>query len=309
MKNCYKILIGCFVVCLLLVVADFAVGTWCEMLYHKSKYGIYHRQLYCLNKSNDDILIMGSSRAAHHYIPQIFEDSLGMNCYNAGSDGQCIYYHYALLASMLERGAKPRLVLYEVMNLDAEVSSIGSFTLDAALDRLAPHYGEYRAIDELFNQKKCWMENLKLKSKTYRYNSKLVQIIKCNYIPSPEYKGYEALIGKMDIKSFTKDLEKESNTIKHKSADIDGSKLEYVKKFIMLCKENDIRLVFMYSPYYNSDLSYGTKLIKKIAESEGIPFYDFVTNSIFNTPEYFKDVMHLNDEGAREYSKYIIQYL
>ena len=251
---------------------------------------------------------MGSSRAAHHYVPQIFEDSLGLNCYNAGSDGQCIYYHYALLASMLERGAKPKLVLYEVMNLDAEVSKLESFTLDAALDRLAPHYGEFRAIDELF-QKKNWKEKLKLNSKTYRYNSKLVQIIKCNYIPSPEDKGYEALIGKMDINSFSKDIEKECNTNKNKSADIDEDKVEYIKKFILLCKENDIRLVFMYSPYYNSNLLYGAKLIKEIAESEDIPFYDFVTNSIFNKPEYFKDVMHLNDEGAREYSKFIIQYL
>ena len=170
MKNLYKIFIGGFVACLLLVVADWAVGSWSEKMYHKSKYGIYHRQLYCLEQSNDETLIMGSSRAAHHYVPQIFEDSLGMSCYNAGSDGQCIYYHYTLLASMLERGARPKAIIYEVMDLDAVVSKSETFTLDAAIERLTAHYGEFSVINDLFKHKD-WKEKIKLMSHTFKYNS------------------------------------------------------------------------------------------------------------------------------------------
>ena len=82
------------------------------------------------------------------------------------------------------------MVIYEVMNLDAEVSSGATFSLDAALDRLAPHYGEFKAVDSLFALN-GWKEKMKMLSKTYRYNSKLVQTIKCNYLPEKEDRGYE----------------------------------------------------------------------------------------------------------------------
>ena len=50
-----------------------------------------------INQPYDLAVLWG--RAAHYYVPQIFEDSLGLSCYNAGSDGMCIYYHYGILAS------------------------------------------------------------------------------------------------------------------------------------------------------------------------------------------------------------------
>lgn len=305
MKNVYKVFIGGFAACILLVVADWGLGSWSEKMYHKSKYGIYHRQLYCLEQSNDEILIMGSSRAAHHYVPQIIEDSLGMSCYNAGSDGQCIYYHYTLLASMLERGAKPKMVIYEVMNLDAEMSSGATFSLDAAMERLAPHYGEFQAIDSLFALN-GWKEEVKLFSKTYRYNSKLVQTIKCNYLPEKEDRGYEALTGKMNVELYEKDAVTRTSSPK-KSVKIEERKLEYMEKFISLCKTTGIELVLCYSPYYHNMPSEGISKIQDMAEKYNVPFYEFVTDKEFDNPELFNDAMHLNDDGARRYTGKLIR--
>lgn len=64
-------------------------------------------------KDKHEILIMGSSRAHHHYVPSIFEDSLGYDCYNAGYDGNGVILAYPLLENMLNR-YKPRLVIFEV---------------------------------------------------------------------------------------------------------------------------------------------------------------------------------------------------
>lgn len=99
MKDITKIIVRVISFCALLFIIDWVVGTWSERIYYKSKYGIFHRQIYCLTESQDELMILGSSRAAHHYVPQIFEDSLGLSSYNAGSDGMCIYYHYGILAS------------------------------------------------------------------------------------------------------------------------------------------------------------------------------------------------------------------
>ena len=305
MKNVYKVFIGCFAACILLVVADWGLGSWSEKMYHKSKYGIYHRQLYCLESSNDEILIMGSSRAAHHYVPQIIEDSLGMSCYNAGSDGQCIYYHYTLLASMLERGAKPKIVIYEVLNLDINKSQGATFTIDAALDRLAPHYGEYRAVNDLFEQKD-WKEKIKLCSKTYRYNSKLVQTIKCNYMPETEDRGYEELNGKLNYALATNDKAKIAKSNENKLEEL---KLKYITMFFELCIQHDIKLVMMYSPYYKESSDNAIIQIKDIAVANGVPFFDYCSNQKFQVPELFYDVMHLNDNGARLYTNEIVKYL
>lgn len=304
MKDIYKIVLGSIVAFILVVCLDILVGTWSERMYYRSKFGIYHRQIYCLHESKDDIMILGSSRAAHHYVPQIFVDSLGLSCYNAGSDGMCIYYHYAILASRIFRGAPPKMVVLEVYDSDAEVSYESVFSLDAALDRLAPHYGEIPEVDSLFYFD-GWKGRLKLLSRTYRYNSKLVQIIKCNYVPWPEDKGYEALYGRMDLKDSSYfDVIDEKN-----KPNIEKRKLEYMLRFIQMCKNNNIDLLLCYSPYYNKKQGEAVEMIKNIAAQNNVPFLDFCEDLRFQNAEFFKDPSHMNDIGAKEYTKVVAHYI
>lgn len=306
-KEWQKVLVGFVSMLLLLVVVDQIVGAANEKMYYRSKYGIFRRQIYCLNESKDDMLILGSSRAAHHYVPQVFMDSLGLTCYNAGSDGMCIYYSYAVLSSFVDRGAAPKVVLCEVMPTDVMVSNGATFSLDAALDRLAPHYGRFAEINSLFALK-GWKEKLALLSKTYRYNSKAVQTIKCNFIPWPEDRGYEALNGKMDVALFEKDQEKESDE-KIQESIVEDLKVEYVRKLIRLCKTNNIELVFTHSPQYRGKETEGIEMIKDIAMEQEVPFLDYFSDVRFQNPDYFQDAGHLNDAGAKEYSRVVVDDL
>jgi hypothetical protein len=286
---------------ILLVTLDQVVGVISEKLYFGSKYGIFHRQVYCMNESQDSILILGSSRTAHHYVPKIIEDTLGISCTNAGSDGMCVYYNYAILASYINRGVTPRLVVCEVTHKDIEYIGSGDFTLDAALDRLAPHYGSTPEIDSLFMMKGI-KEKIKLMSKTYRYNSKLVQLINCNFIPYPEEKGYVPIYGNVKVQ----DIE---FTNKNYNPIYDPLKRKYIIKLIQLCKKNGINLVFTYSPYYGGGMVNSIKEIKGIAKGYDVPFWDYSTTPLFQKPELFMDESHMNDVGARMYSMIIAQAL
>lgn len=297
-----KVLFGIIAMFLLVFLADRLVGFAFEKAYRNSKYGIFHRQEYCLHDSKDEILILGSSRAAHHYVPQIFTDSLGLSCYNCGSDGMCIYYHYGLLSSFIERGAIPKVVLLEVMNSDAVVSSGATFGLDAAIDRLAPNYGEYIEIDSLL-MRGGWKEKIKLFSKCYRYNSKVVQLIKCNFIPWPENMGYEAVFGELP------DTTKLKVSETHKEETLDDQKLIYIRKLIKVCKENNIRLFFIESPNFSISAAIGLKTIKKIAKENDVPFWEYRNYSALMCPKYFKDEGHLNDKGAHLYSGIVAREL
>lgn len=52
---------------------------------------------YIANKATDDIIILGSSSATHHYVLQIIEDSLGLSCYNCGEEGNGVVLAYGRL--------------------------------------------------------------------------------------------------------------------------------------------------------------------------------------------------------------------
>lgn len=267
--------------------------------YANAKYGIIHRQEYCLHESEEDILIMGSSRAAHHYVPEIFTDSLGMSCYNCGSDGQCIYYTYALLSAYIERGSKPKMVICEVVPQDIEVSSSSTFNLDAAAERFAPVYGEFACIDSLL-QSKGWKSRVKLFSQAYRYNSKLVQVIKCNFIGETENNGYEPLYGTSQVGVIDDD-------VVGSSASIEQEKVESFRNLISLCRRNGINLVFAYSPTQSRRQSEGIAMAKSIAELSNVPFIDMSRDARFEDASLFKDGTHLNDTGARLYSEIIAE--
>ena len=297
MKEVKKVLIGLVSIIVLLVVADWAVGTWNEKMYYSSKYGIFHRQIYCMHESQDELVIMGSSRADHQYVSGIFEESLGLKTYNAGSEGMCIYYQYAILASYVERKAFPKLVILDVQDLDIEPSTGATFTLEAALDRLAPHYGEYKMVDELFDLQE-WNDKVKLLSKTYRYNSKLVQTIKCKYLPEPEDRGYEAIKGKLpdDIQ-----FEEKPSTI----TAVEPMKVEYMQKFIDLCKNHNIPLLLVYSPIFRNGESPAMNKIAEMAKASGVPFWDYSNEPSIIKRENFRDAMHLHDEGAHVWSEFL----
>ena len=294
-------LLSILAVLLLLVLMDLCVGGVSSWLYHRSKYGIFHRQLYVLNESRDDIIILGSSRASHHYVSSIFADSLYMSCYNAGSEGMCIYYHYAMLAAMIERGHCPKIVIYDVMDLDAMEHPGPTFTLDAALDRLAPHYGEFECIDSLFDLKD-WKEKLKLQSLTYRYNSKLVQSVKCNFLPLPEDNGYEKVVGKLpDNMNFTK--------VEYNDCELDSQKLWYMQKIVELAKSHRIKMFFVLSPSFRNDPSAAYDATNVIAHRNQIEVIDCYNEPALMKRELFRDVMHLNDDGAHVWSSYLAHIL
>jgi hypothetical protein len=294
------ILLGAISFMILLFSIDWAVGSWNEQMYHKAKYGFHHRVIYSIEKSDEDILILGSSRACHHYVSQMIQDSVGMSCYNAGYDGMSIYYHYALLASRLQRGKSPKLVILDVIPKDVRIVNTGAATLEYALNALAPYFGMNNEIDSLF-EINGWKELLKMKSKSFRFNSKLVQTIKCDYIPTQDFNGYEPLFDVLNESDAT-----DNEDVDLEQGKIDSTKIRYITKFIELCKTNNIKLMIYYSPYYRYKGSSEIEVVKHLSNECGIPFYDYADDQRFQHREFFKDIDHLNDNGARVFTNVVI---
>lgn len=290
-KNYFVLFIFLFV----LVGMDRGVGKLFRYFYDTSRYGILGRQVYCMLQSDEDILILGSSTASHNYVPSVLRDSLRLSCYNAGSDGMAVYYHYGVLSSY--KGKRlPKLVVYDLGVTDWYQSNSETFTLDAALDRLAPHYGETPELDTLFALN-GWQEKVKQQSCMYAFNSKLVQLIKCHWIPSYEDAGYEALQDSMPANAVTG--VREGGGVEEKE------KIHYLQKLIDYTKAHHIRLMMVISPKYYRLQQDDYKLGKEIAVRNNIPVIDLMNAPELMKPEYFADEAHLNDRGAQIFTSLV----
>ena len=178
----------------LMFILDRGFGVAMKYLQDHAKGGYVGHHNYILNQSNEDILILGSSRAIHHYNPQIIEDSLGMSCYNCGQDGNGIVLFYGWW-QILKNRHLPKMIIYDVNP---------SFDLLVG-ENNSKYLGWLRSEFENDDVKHIFedidpTEKYKMQSMMYRYNSKFLQNI-IDYV-HPFFKikpnGYLPLEGKMD---------------------------------------------------------------------------------------------------------------
>ncbi len=91
-------------------------------------------------------------------------------------------------------------------------------------------------------------------------------------------------------KPFTLDLDIE----------VEQLKMHYLQKFIDVCRERDIKVVFAISPMFCIARKGLYAPIDSLAKKNGIPFLDYHTSGLFlDHPEYYRDGGHLWDKGAK----------
>ena len=98
----------------IVAVVDVAAGKVFHYLQANKAGGRTGAEYHACRESNEDIIILGSSRASHHYIPRIIEDGLGMTCFNAGQDGNGIILQYGRWKMISERYT-PKMIIYDAL--------------------------------------------------------------------------------------------------------------------------------------------------------------------------------------------------
>lgn len=281
----------------IVAVVDFAAGKLFRYVQSNRAGGRTGAEWYACRESNEDIIIMGSSRASHHYVPQILSDSLGMSCFNAGQDGNGIILQYGRWKMISERYA-PKLIIYDVTP-DFDLLQNDNM---AYIDRLKPFCDDREMKNYVAGIYP--MERWKLFSQMYRFNYKFLEMLSdCAKCSVNELKGYIPLYGQ--IRKEMVDGNQISTVSRIK---FDETKLHYLECLAQECKAKNTQLVFVVSPYfrgggYNWD---SFEPIAKIATQYNIPFYNFNTVGLIDNPELFKDSHHLNDEGAKAFTSELV---
>ena len=281
----------------LLFVIDRIVGYTISYMSRNSKGGYVNHHNYITDKTSEDILIFGSSRAIHHYNPQLITDSLGLSCYNCGQDGNGIILFYGWWQLIKER-YKPKAIIYDITNsydlLSGEANNKYLGWLKESYDR-GDISDIFIEVDET--------ERYKMQSQMYRYNSKFLQIATDYIWPVFVVKdnGFLPLKGEVD----TMLINKKKLKGQAQKPQFDEEKLSFLNKLID--DTDGTSLIFVTSPLWYGIPSDQLAPIRDLCQQRHIPFLDYGNSPkyVYNN-EYFKDGMHLNEMGANEFTRDLI---
>ena len=246
-----------------------------------------------------DVIIFGSSRAHHHYDTPYISDALGVDVYNAGYDGNGVILAYGLLDMILERYT-PKLVVFDI----EPCFDINEYMADSNNKRyissLKPYYASAGVSDVIRDVSQ--EEWYKVHSGMIRYNTCVVSLLADQvHSATTLNNGFEPLTG---------NYQGDPVLIADNNEKIDTLKLSYVKKLITRIKSLNIPVVVVASPKYYVGSDYLLQPVKEICREESVPFWDYYSNSEFlDHKEWFKEPMHLNEIGARNFSKKIAERL
>ena len=261
---------------------------------------------------NADLLITGSSRAELQISPTILDRDLKLETYNLGISAWTFPMQNARFKIYLKHNAKPR---YIVHSMDLQMFS---------------------RREDLFNYQQFLPylndDDVKSAAKGYKGEFTPAQY----YFPMFKYNGNMDLaaagffeffnIAKsrpISVKGYREqDLEWDGSfeTFKKKFPDgytheFDGKVAEEFDEYLKYCKENDIKVILVFSPEYIELHPLITNKKEIISVFEGlskkydVPFLDYSNHPIALNKSYFYNSEHLTKEGAELFSEILAQDL
>lgn len=303
-KGLSKFCVAVLVVLAMVTVVDVTVGKVMDwMLPQISNQGDTGKTYYSLNDVHTPIVIVGSSRAAHHYVTQLIEDSLGMPAYNVARDGCFFSYNCCVVNSILDRYT-PKLIIWE----NGTEYLFDGF--DDPLENLYPYYKKNPWVTSAIQEELPWTEYARLNSRIYQYNSIIHRILmryrgRNSFVDETE-KGYLPL----QPKKLKKQLELKK--VEQNCTELSKTKVERFKATLSRAKEKGVKVVVVDSPMYRvCDMNNKSAMeMQKICKMYGALFLnnsqlpEFVEHK-----EFFNDPTHMNTIGAVPYTKMFLEQI
>ncbi|NJM14536.1 MAG: hypothetical protein HC896_03380 [Bacteroidales bacterium] len=279
-------------VLVIFVLLDVVFGLLYGPIFFRHKNTRFAKTNYALNQAREDVVIIGDSRAENHYNPTVFKDSTGLSFYNTGSDGQGIFYYKALLDGILNRYSPKAIVL------DIYPDKLNYYaTYYDRISYLSPFYFRNKEVRNAVELKGNF-EKHKLMSSFYRYNSTHFIVLKSFIRPKAYLNGFHAIDHAMDPGA-------EPTEGGGKSVP-DTLAVKYFEAFIEACKERNVKLIVVISPFYKLKVNHESAAYKTYMQLVGkykVDLIDYGSHPDFATRAgYFADLTHLNAAGAAHFS-------
>ncbi len=247
-------------------------------------------------KINADILILGSSRAAHNLLAEELEKQVHQSAFNLGFRGTNVSFHLQVLQWYLQKNKTPKILVYV-----ADVPFLfDQEALKYRTDLLLPFvcYSEYNK--ELIRQGALSKLAYGLNFAKSTYQTAFTTPRKTienhtdtrgsNPLPVEKYRGNG------------------DHFVAHRKIVEDSKKIEDFQQLQKLCKKNGIQLVVAIPPNNEPlDVAFVSTLKEQCWPSTACYTYQ----RKYTTPNhrYFYDVSHLNQLGANLFTQEISTFL
>ncbi|NDV70189.1 hypothetical protein [Dysgonomonas sp. 25] len=263
---------------------------------------------------NTDILIIGSSRSFVHFDPAIIEEKTNMSAYVVGFNALRFNLQDLLFKEYLKYNTKPKIVicsldqptLYNSMGT-ASINFIPFMLFNESMQEDMGPYLDFSSVD-------YYIPFLR-----YVGNLGAIKWGASYYFNPPghkmRYKGYLAqdfpwytIPGAEGTTTYDPTIEIERDKI---IPDLESHLLykDIFIRFIQDCEQEQIKVVFVYTPEYCKDgyvvtsIRQITDYYNNIAKEYNIPFWDYTKDSISYDTQYFYNVLHLNVRGSRKFTE------
>lgn len=294
-KIALKVLL--FAACM--VAVDCVSGAVFGYLRSHSKGGPTQKDYYVSETCDADILILGSSRAEHHYVPEIL-DSIGGLAYNGGTDGMGIVLGLGCYLLCSERHV-PKILIYEVT---PEFDYLDNGEDGAkSLYYLRPYY-ERAGIKPIFDKVSPRFEQLKMFSQMYRNSSKIIGNVTDFVFAGADNRGYVPVYGSMDSLALAEK--------KRMFSGVDSVKLGLLEQLTEETSKRGTKLYFAISPKLFPERPKAMPPEYEPAAALARKYNVHLLNNLFtpglsDNPSLFDDYRHLNDDGARAYTRMVVE--
>jgi hypothetical protein len=252
---------------------------------------------YRYNQEHADIVILGDSRARHHYDSQMFMDTFHQSCENLGHDGSPIYRQWLELLRASHNGKIKTVIL------DASPKPLSRLWMEEYYDNLLPFYWSEDSIHRIIDKetKNGKFSNLLYASSFVQYNSKLHHVFE-SFIPrsvSTKH-GFDPL-------PYTGNAYEQSSAVPEIFITQNG--VSYVDRIVEWCKKNDVRLLMVTSPYIGDHFEF-VRLISDYCKNKNVTYLDYSSSKRYVDDMYlWKDEAHLNEKGAEMFSEELVRHL
>ena len=287
MKQFSRLIVFILIAILLLaVVLDWGYTT----IFHQSSTRGKIEYVYHASPQQYDVVFLGSSRANNHFVAPLFEEK-GIKTFNYGMSASHLFEASLLLKLMVERKfVIKKLILETDMNLANE-------TRDAGISaQFLPYLHDSQIIKNHFSvEQDFW---------------------KLYYIPFYRYLAFDAKIGFREMNRSWRQVPtnyldnlgyhplggKKKGNMKNDIRKMKPLDNRYYKEIKAICKANNIELIALMTPLCSNvkGLDYFDRVKSKYPE---IHNYEKAVEG----DQYFSSCGHLNDEGARMFTKIILK--
>lgn len=292
-----------FLITVIVVTADILLGAALKhYMKKKTLPGDYEMVEHLLRNLDEDVIVLGSSVALNGINTQRLSDSLHIEAYNGGANGQTMPYFLTALKGVVAQ-KKPRMVI-----LGLSPNNLCDTGLGTRYNLLAPYYGMGIAdIDSCLMQKDA-IQPFLLKSNLCRLNTIWFRIGLYFFA----YHGTKCERGHVakPVPTMFPTLEKHSG----KQISMSQERERQFDEFVEICKSNQIPLVVLLAPHYTEKFPHAAYSVygklKSKSIKKGFVYYDDTNLYPFDTDStLYYDQAHIHGQGALIYTDTLIKRL